>query len=66
MDREAYSPQGGKESDTIEVTQRHTHEKVETKVELDMELQTGPKQEKEYIKAVCCHFAYLTYMQNTS
>ena len=34
--------------------------------ELDMEQQTGPKQEKEYIKAVYCHPAYLTYMQSTS
>ena len=25
-----------------------------------------PKQEKEYIKAVYCHPAYLTYMQSTS
>ena len=24
------------------------------------------KQEKEYVKAVCCHPAYLTYMQSTS
>ena len=28
--------------------------------ELDMEQQTGSKQEKEYIKAVYCHPAYLT------
>ena len=28
-------------------------------LELDMEQQTGSKQEKEYIKAVHCHFAYL-------
>ena len=34
--------------------------------ELDMEQQTGSKQEKEYIKAVYCHPAYLTYMQSTS
>ena len=34
--------------------------------ELDMEQQTGSKQEKEYVKAVYCHPAYLTYMQNTS
>ena len=26
----------------------------------------GSKQEKEYVKAVYCHPAYLTYMQNTS
>ena len=31
-----------------------------------MEQQTGSKQEKEYVKAVYCHPAYLTYMQSTS
>ena len=35
-------------------------------LELDMEQQTGSKKEKEYVKAVYCHPAYLTYMQNTS
>ena len=34
-------------------------------LELDME-QTGSEQEKEYVKAVYCHPAYLTYMQSTS
>ena len=34
--------------------------------ELDMEQRTGSKQETEYVKAVYCHPAYLTYMQNTS
>ena len=33
-------------------------------LELDMEQQTGCKQKKEYVKAVYCHPAYLTYMQN--
>ena len=33
---------------------------------LDMEQQTGSKQEKEYRKAVYCHPAYITYMQSTS
>ena len=28
--------------------------------------QTGSKEEKEYVKAVYCHPAYLTYMQSTS
>ena len=36
------------------------------KLELDMEQQTGSKQEKENVKAVYCHPAYLTYMQSTS
>ena len=31
-----------------------------------MEQQTSSKKEKEYIKAVYCHPAYLTYMQSTS
>ena len=35
-------------------------------LELDMEQQTGSKQEKEYVKAVYCHPAYLIYMQSTS
>ena len=35
-------------------------------LELDMEQQTGSKQEKEYVKAVYCYPAYLTYMQSTS
>ena len=29
--------------------------------ELDMEQQTGSKLRKEYVKAVYCHPAYLTY-----
>ena len=35
-------------------------------LEPDMEQQTGYKLGKEYIKAVYCHPAYLTYMQSTS
>ena len=35
-------------------------------LELDMEQQTGSKLGKEYIKAICCHPAYLAYMQKTS
>ena len=35
-------------------------------LELNMEQQTGSKQGKEYIKAVYCHAAYLTYMQSTA
>ena len=35
-------------------------------LELDMEQQTGSKLGKEYIKAVHCHHAYLTYIQSTS
>ena len=35
-------------------------------LELDMEQQTGSKLGKEYIKAVYCHPAYLTYTQSIS
>ena len=35
-------------------------------LELDMEQQIGSKLGKEYVKAVYCHPAYLTYMQSTS
>ena len=35
-------------------------------LEPDMEQWTGFKLEKEYIKAIYCHPAYLTYMQGTS
>ena len=34
--------------------------------EPDTEQMTGSKLENEYDKAVCCHPAYLTYMQSTS
>ena len=35
-------------------------------LEPDVEQQTGSKSGKEYVKAVYCHPAYLTYMQSTS
>ena len=35
-------------------------------LEMDMEKQIGTKSGKEYVKAVYCHPAYLTYMQSTS
>ena len=35
-------------------------------LELCMEQQTDSKKEKEFVKAVYCYPAYLTYMQNTS
>ena len=35
-------------------------------LEPDTEQQTGSKLGKEYVKAVYCHPAYLTYMQSTS
>ena len=35
-------------------------------LEPDMKQWTGSKQGKEYVKALYCHLAYLTYMQSTS
>ena len=35
-------------------------------LEPDIEQQTGSKLGKEYVKAVYCHPAYLTYMQSTA
>ena len=35
-------------------------------LEPDMEQQTGSKLSKEYLKAIYCHPAYLTYMKSTS
>ena len=35
-------------------------------LKLDMEQQTGSKSGKEYVKAIYCHPAYLTYMQSIS
>ena len=32
----------------------------------DMEQWTGSRLGEEYVKAVYCHLAYLTYMQSTS
>ena len=35
-------------------------------LEPDVEQETGSKLGKEYVKAVHCHPAFLTYMQSTS
>ena len=66
---------------TVENSQRNTRMEYQTtwpasweicmhvkkqQLELDMELQTASKLGKEYVKAVYCHPAYLTYMQSTS
>ena len=45
---------------------RNLYAGQETTVRTDMEQQTGSKLGKEYVKAVYCHPAYLTYMQSTS
>ena len=39
---------------------------MEQQLEQDMEQQIGSKLGEEYIKAVYCYPAYLTYMQSTS
>ena len=45
---------------------RNLYAGQEEQLELDMEQQTGSKQEKEYVKAAFCHSIYLTSMQRTS
>ena len=35
-------------------------------LKLEVEQQIGSKRGKEYVKAIYCHLAYLTYRQNTS
>ena len=45
---------------------RHLYADQETTVISDIEQQTGSKLGKEYIKAVYCQPACLTYMQSTS
>ena len=53
-------------SDHLTCLLRNLYAGQEQQLELDMEQQTGSKLEKEYIKAVYCHPAYLTSMQSTS
>ena len=45
---------------------RNLYAGQEATVRMNVEQQTGSKLGKEYIKAVYCHPAYLTYMQSTS
>ena len=45
---------------------RNLYAGQEVQLELDMEQQTGSKQEKEYVEAVYGHPAYSTYMQSIS
>ena len=51
---------------TLPTSQEICMQVKKQQLELDMEQQTGSKSGKEYIKAVYCHPAYLTYMQSTS
>ena len=41
-------------------------ESLPAELQENMEHETGSKSVKEYVKAVYCHPAYLTYMQSTS
>ena len=52
--------------DTLPVSWKTYMQDKKQQLELDMERWTGSKLGKEYIKTVCCHPAYLTYMQSTS
>ena len=45
---------------------RHLYAGQEATVRTRHKKQTGSKLGKEYVKAVYCHLAYLTYMQGTS
>ena len=45
---------------------RNLYAGQEQQLELNVEQWTGSKLGKKYIKAIYCHPAYLTYMQNTS
>ena len=45
---------------------RNLYAGQEATVKTGMEQQTASKLGKEYVKAVYCHSAYLTYMQSTS
>ena len=50
--------------DNLTCLLRNVYAGQEQQLESDMEQQTGSKLEKDYIKAVYCHSAYLTYMQS--
>ena len=51
---------------TLPVSSEACMQYEKQQLEMDMEQLTGSKLQKEYNKAVYCHPAYLTYMQNTS
>ena len=44
---------------------RNLYAGQEAQLEMDLKQQSGSKLGKEYVKAVYCHPAYLTYMQST-
>ena len=45
---------------------RNLYAGLEAQLELDMKQWSGSKLGKEYVKAIYCHPAYLTYMQSIS
>ena len=45
---------------------RNLYEVKKQPLEVDMKQQTASKLGKDYVKAVYCHAAYLTYIQSTS
>ena len=51
---------------TLPVSWENCMQVKKQRLESDMEQKTGSKSGKEYVKAVYCHPAYLTYMQSTS
>ena len=53
-------------TDHLTCLQRILYAGQEAIVRAGLEQQTGFTQEKEYVKTVYCHPAYLTYMQSTS
>ena len=53
-------------SDHLTGLLRNLYGGQEAQLDLVMEQQTGSKLGKEYVKAVCCHPAYLTYMHSTA
>ena len=53
-------------SDHLTCFLRNLYQGQKQQFEPGMEQQTGSKLGKEYVKAVYCHPAYLTYMQSTS
>ena len=52
--------------DDTQIREAFHIKKKKKEEELDMEQQTSSKFGMEYVKAVYCHPAYLTYMQSTS
>ena len=52
--------------DHLTCSQENCMQVKKQQLEPDMEQWTGSRLGKEYVKPVCCHPAYLTYMQSTS